>query len=172
LHLFITGEVGAGKSTLLQRLVSFAGGASYGFVTEKVPGEPNNRVYIHPYGAKERFYSKENLVGLAKPGWFETYEEVFSRWGKELLGSVPQEELVIMDELGILESRAPDFRRQVLEFLDGPYKVLGVIKPKDTEFLNAVRNHPRVAVLALSKDGREEAFQKGAELLKELTARR
>jgi nucleoside-triphosphatase len=166
LHLFITGEVGVGKSTLLEKLVSFAGGTSYGFVTEKVHGEPNNRVYIHPYGAKEREYSEENLEGLARPGWFETYAEVFTRRGKELLGNVPPGKLAVMDELGILESRAPEFCSQVLEFLDGPYTVLGVIKPKDTEFLTAVRSHPRVTVLTISKEDREETFKKGTELLK------
>lgn len=167
MHLFITGEVGSGKSTMLQRLVRLAGGTSFGFVTEKVPGVPNNSVYIHPYNAKEREYSEQNLVGLARVGWFETYEQVFSRRGDELLGSIPAGSLVVMDELGILESRAPAFCERVMEFLDGPYTVLGVIKPKNTDFLNAVRHHPRVGVLTLSKDDREVTFHNGAELLKD-----
>jgi hypothetical protein len=59
-----------------------------------------------------------------------------------------------------------------LEFLDGPYTVLGVIKPKDTEFLNSVRSHPQVTVLALSKDSREDTFKKGKAMLEEIIAAR
>lgn len=172
MHIFITGGVGTGKTTLLERLVRFAGGTRYGFVTERVAGKPNNSVYIHPYGAENREYSDKNRVGFARVGWFETNEEAFENRAKELLGRIPPGSLAVMDELGYMESRAPGFCRIILDFLDRPYTVIGVIKPKDTEFLNAVRAHPNVCILKLSEDDREGAFRKGAALLKDFIKER
>ncbi|MCG8483447.1 MAG: nucleoside-triphosphatase [Clostridia bacterium] len=58
-----------------------------------------------------------------------------------------QKKLIVMDELGRLEEKAPQFKAIVCEALDCPKPVLGVIKDESRPFLDRVRSREDVEVL-------------------------
>jgi nucleoside-triphosphatase THEP1 len=60
-----------------------------------------------------------------------------------------------MDELGFMELGAPVFRAAVLRALDGEVPVIGVIRLERNPFLDAVRNHPKVAVTEVNESNRD-----------------
>lgn len=64
-----------------------------------------------------------------------------------------------MDELGFLESNAPKFCHKVLEVLDGPYTVLGAVKPRNTAFLERVRCHKKVMLYQITENNRNTLYQ-------------
>ena len=78
-------------------------------------------------------------------------------WGVALLEQAGPP-LILMDELGFMENEAHVFQQKVLEILDGNIPVLGVIKPQSFPFLDKVRNHPKVKVLDITTENREEKF--------------
>ena len=44
-----------------------------------------------------------------------------------------------MDEIGVLESDALKFKEEIIKCLNSDYLVIGVIKKKDSEFLNYIK---------------------------------
>jgi len=74
--------------------------------------------------------------------------------------------IVVMDELGFLESQSKAFCEKVLEVLGQEVTVLGVIKPKNLPFLNQVREHPKVLLYTLTEDNRQEQLEKCLKILR------
>ena len=65
-------------------------------------------------------------------------------------------DVLLMDELGPAESGAKKFCEAVLAALDGDLPVLGVLQKADTEFLRAVAGHPRVRLVTVTVENRDE----------------
>ena len=61
-----------------------------------------------------------------------------------------------MDELGPHEADAVQFREMVLQLLDGPTPILGILQQPAEFSWPEIVNHPRVEVIPLSKDNRED----------------
>lgn len=165
-HLFLTGDIQVGKSTLLNRLLArhpdwrvggFRTVTRYGDIKNAIGG-----VYLLPVnGAWER-YDADNRIGIrwgstsAHP--FDSFPNVFETVGVSLLECTDGYNVIWMDELGKMETHAPTFCRRVLDILDGPIPVWGVVKPLSTPLLDAVRNHPRTELVAVTPDNRDTLF--------------
>ena len=65
-------------------------------------------------------------------------------------------DVLLMDELGPAESGAKKFCEAVLAALDSDLPVLGVLQKADTEFLRAVAGHPRVRLVTVTVENRDE----------------
>ncbi len=158
-HILICGDVGAGKSTLIEKLLRENIRPLSGFVTKRMADGANRegKVYIFP-AAGERHFSQENLVGVIGALGAEPYPQVFDTFGVSLLNAAPGA-LVLMDELGFLESRASAFCEKVLKTLDGNEPVLAAVKSKDTPFLKAVKAHPNADVYTVTEENRDELAQ-------------
>ena len=162
MHIFLTGRTQIGKSTLIQKYIMAKGLTPCGFAT--VWGTPaedgGRRLYMHPYG-KIGENTKENLLARFLPDRPSAtrFSQVFDTLGAELLKPCTCADLLVMDELGFLESDSPVFQAAVLSALDGDLPILGVIKPRSTPFLDAVRSHPKVKVLEVTVETREDVLQ-------------
>ncbi|MBD9138900.1 MAG: hypothetical protein EGQ75_01395 [Clostridiales bacterium] len=164
-HILICGEKGVGKSTLIRRLVEEARLTVGGFCTkmdENAEGAMRP-IYIYPASlpTDQRKRGVENLVGRC--GNFgrqkEIFPEVFNALGIAYLQGTPSCQVIVMDELGFMESDAQAFRRAVLQTLDGEMPVLAAVKNRmDVEFLRQVCAHPRAEVVPINPENREELF--------------
>jgi len=83
---------------------------------------------------------------------------IFDVKGCEILNNSGKRELVIMDELGVLESKSVFFQQAVMRHISGNVPILGVIKPKRTEFLDTIRAHTHVEVREVTVENRTEVF--------------
>lgn len=159
MHIFITGEVGVGKTTLLKYLLEqLPKEKIYGFYTQKLSKEEQlggkGEVYLSAAPYKEQIRLEHCVAEILGNRQFNLYLEEFENYGVSLLEAIPDGSYVLMDELGFLESKAPRFCSKVLELLDREIKILGVIKPKKTEFLDTVRAHERVAIYSMTEENR------------------
>lgn len=169
-NIFLTGEVGIGKSTVIQKVLSLLPYADCGgFRT--VSSSPLTKgalldVFIEK-ACGETSHDSEHLVGSRlRDGHFSSYPLAFDEIGTLILTSCPiNAKLIIMDELGLMESEAKKFQKAVIGTLDGSLPVLGVIKPKHSDFLDAIRSHEKSLVYEVTKDNREELPLILAELL-------
>lgn len=153
-HLFFSGEKGVGKSTLVRKLLAAYRGRLGGFFTVKagdvIPGETT----VHLLRADLREVPcRDNLLFCCGRGDSSTAER-FDRLGCAAL-SVPGPELWVMDELGPHEAQAADFCQAVLNVLDGPVPVLGVLQRADAPLLRQVANHSRVRVVEVTRENRD-----------------
>ena len=99
----------------------------------------------------------EHLVGACDSRRSVRYPEAFDRLGPPLLASGG---LLVMDELGFLENDAHRFQAAVLAALDGSTPVLAAVKPKDTDFLRRVRQHPHGEVFNITPESREALYHR------------
>ena len=157
MHAFIVGPPGVGKSTLIRRVLDELGIPVWGFETKKGQPSADGRgcpVYIHMFG-EERRESEENLLGYCENRCLEVRKDTFDRYAARLCAPVPEGCVVILDELGTMESVSDAFRAAVLALLDGDAPVIAAVKHKDTPFLTAVRSHPRGKCFFIDGENRD-----------------
>lgn len=152
-HLLICGGIGAGKSTLIKKLLRENKRPLYGFVTKKIydNNSGESRVYINPANSNEDFYSDNNLAGICGAAYARGNAEVFDTIGVKLIKASPGG-LLLMDELGFLESGAELFCREVLRALGGEVPVIAAVKSKDTPFLRAVKSHENARLYTITAE--------------------
>lgn len=164
-HILLCGEKGVGKSTLIRRLLEQAQLTVGGFCTkmDENAGEVMRPIYIYPAAVpvKQRRRGKENLVGRC--GNFgrqkEIFPEVFDTLGAAYLQDIHGCQVIVMDELGFMETDACGFRSAVLQTLDGNVPVLAAVKDRmDVEFLRQVCAHPQAEVVHIDPENREELY--------------
>lgn len=172
-HILIMGDIGVGKSTLISRLLNTTTRPVCGFYTRgretDCPGERDFFLHSALLPRWELFYTEENRIATCSPEKREFHPEVFDNQGVSCLQNLHPKGIVVMDELGFLESRSPQFQRRVLEVLDGDIPVLAAVKSQEgIPFLELVKAHPKAAVFRITPDNREELFAQLAPFIETL----
>lgn len=158
-HLFLTGEKQVGKSTLLRRLSSAVDGRVAGFRTVRTDSFLHDRYSVHmlPAGQEEAVNS-ENLLFICRTDNPDK-DARFDRLGCVLLENVAGASLIVMDELGPNEMAAKAFQHAVMNVLDGDVPILGVLQKAESTFLQEVASHPKVEVIEVTAENRDEWFE-------------
>lgn len=168
--ILILGARDAGKTTLIRRLLTDTKRPVRGFYSEKCLTHPpgTHSIYLHPaqLPLKARSYTPANQVGRWNGQSMLTFPEIFDTLGVACLSDVPPGSLLVMDELGFLESKALRFTQTVLSALDGPAQVIAAVKDRpDVPFLQAVLAHSKALVFRLTPDNRQELYHQIQTLL-------
>ncbi len=161
IHSFIVAPPGTGKSTLIRRLVEELSRPVFGFLTKKEADEWDedlgNPIYIYPAGQPQH-RSEENRVGYCKDRRPVVYAQAFDRFAPKLWEPVVAGIVILMDEIGFMESASEAFCKGIFHLLDGDIPVIAAVKDKDTTFLNIIRSHPKAKLFYLTTENREETF--------------
>jgi hypothetical protein len=160
-HTLIVGSSDTDRSGFLAELLKQAapGIPVYGYHSVKEPPDEsgNAPIYLYPVPG-ERVQSQENLLGWCRNRQATTRPEVFDRFAR-LLENAPGHGVILMDELGPMETRSPGFCGAVMKCLDGDTPVLAAVRDLDTDFLNAVRAHPKARCFFLEPGNPAAVFQ-------------
>lgn len=166
-HIFLTGKRDAGKTTIINRVVerlpgSFNVGGFRTFKGNEFAPE-KNYVLMAPVAEEPDLsvnspHFKVALRDKSKSS-FEAYPDAFDEYGVRILTDSSDADIIILDELGFMESDALKFQNKVMELLDGETPVLGVIKPDSRPFLDRVKNHPKVRVIEITSENRDDMPQ-------------
>jgi nucleoside-triphosphatase len=160
MKILIAGDIASGKSTLIARLLENIPKKPYGFVTEKREAEDGRTgVFINGF-AQAKIFTDENRVGIFGDTGGTGCRDAFEKKGMQLLSGIPLQSFVVMDEIGFMESCAPQFCRAILNILDGDYHVLAAVSLKDTPFLNRVRLHPKAKICRVSLSNRNDLYDR------------
>ena len=154
MHIFLTGPLQSGKSTAIARYLVGRPEAPGGFRTRW--DRAGGRLTL------ELLETGETLsVATMEPHGVRADRAVFDAAGERLLSApAGRRSLLLMDELGFLENDAHRFQAAVLAALDGSTPVLAAIKPKETDFLRRVRQHPCGEVFYITPESREALYQR------------
>ena len=158
MHVLIVGPRQVGKSTLINKVLQAVNRPVWGFATKKEADlyDPALGHPIYIYNANgPRTQTKDNLVGYCMNHCPLVYTEVFERYALKLQETPPEGSVILMDELGFMESRAKDFCDTVMKHLDGEIPVIAAVKNKSTDFLDAVKNHPNCKCFFISEENRD-----------------
>ena len=84
--------------------------------------------------------------------------DVFNTLGVAYLQAKP-DGIIVMDELGFMESKAEAFVESVFAALDGEIPVIAAVKARfDVPFLNEVRAHPNTKLSMITTENRDALF--------------
>ena len=169
-HILIWGERHAGKSTLIRRLTDEMDCPFYGYITKRVDLADENGyypIYMHPaedylnpeYADRIR-YEETNCIGHCGSQSRQINLHVFNENGVKYIRSAKPGGVLIMDELGFMESGADLFRSAVLEALDGDIPVICGVKEKPPcEFTDEILAHQGCKVWHVTVENRDELFE-------------
>jgi len=169
MHIFIVGDKNIGKTHLINRIIQNIKQPVFGFrtVKEAEDAEGYAGVYIHSVTGP-RTFTEKNLVAICTREEARGNTMVFDQAGVSLLADIPGNAVVLMDELGFIETNAHDFCRRVLQIMDGDLPVIAAVKTKDTPFLQRVRSHQNALVYSITLDNRDALFAQISDDLKRL----
>lgn len=192
-HIFLTGNVQVGKSTILRKIIEACPEKEIGgFFTKWINKNniKNGGLYIFKAtrqnltevdklavkkpagelpGEQGVLYGKENMVAGFRPDNYKkkiTFPEVFDTLGTSYLSNTDNADLILMDEIGVFEDKAPEFKKCVLGILDRDTQVIGVVRDKDGILTNAIKIHPNVTVIDVTVKNRNELLENFLEQLK------
>lgn len=169
-HIFLTGEKQIGKSTVIKRLLAARECREKvvgGFFTEPMIDFSGERV-----GFKLRLWDDQfailahrNFLTSHIFGSYEVNLDVFEKFAVTELDHIllarNYKNIVIMDELGRMETGAYEFQKKIFQILDGrELQVLGVVQRFDTDFLKAIRERPDVTLIHITKENRDDDLRK------------
>lgn len=165
MHLFLTGKVQIGKTTVVDKTIARLGVTPGGFRTYF--GEdrraPHHFLYMSS-AARPRSFAPDHAVAEFRLGadgaptacqLLPRFEEL----GLQYLAQASAYPLIILDECGRLEQRFPRFCAQVLELLEGETPVLGVVRQDVMGWLEEIRHHPKVQLVTVTEQNRNELPQ-------------
>lgn len=157
MHILIVGARHVGKSTLIGRVLAGLDRPVFGFETRKEDGLADavngSPVYIYDAGGPY-VQCPDRLVGHCKDRHPLVYPEAFDRFAGRLCDPPPGS-VVVLDEIGFMESESRPFCEAIMRLLDGDVPVIAAVKHNDTPFLQAVRRHPRCRCFAITPENRD-----------------
>ena len=142
--ILLCGRRRSGRSALIRALLRDVTVPVFGYETRTMGTCPDgyHEIYLYPYGTKSPQRLEENHVADCNTKERIIRREVFDTLGVQLLRQ-PIKGVLVMDEIGFMESGAEEFCRAVLERLDGDVPVLAAVRTgMDTPFLRQVMGHP------------------------------
>ena len=172
MHVFLTGDIQVGKSTLTKKVLSALGDVRLGgFRTVTVDDRPDafGSLYLVPAAVENPACGDDNRVGIrrGRGRGTEGFPEVFDRAGTEVLSDAEDCDLILMDEIGKLESESPAFLGHIEALLDGGVPILGVLRKEgETPQQMLVRSHPKVRLIEVTEQNRDALASEIAALLK------
>ncbi len=156
MHVFLTGDRRVGKSRAVKRVTEMTSRPLKGFLTRFLTSERgSSSLYMLPADRPGSF-DPENMVACLTDGKMRPVPGMFDTLGVKLLKEAAgdPDALILMDECGHLEKNAPLFQKAIMDCLDGPAPVLGVLR-RDQPWHEMIKNHPRVRVITVTPYNRE-----------------
>ncbi len=178
IHVFLTGCIQVGKSTVINRVVDELKSENphlkiRGFKTISGPLDENGWDSIHIVRADGTEKVSESNCTFRR-GWidgqrvYESKKNVFDEYGARLLDdeSLSGADLILMDEIGLREANSTLFYASIMKALYGDTPILGVVQKREGGFLDNIRNHPKVKLIEVDEENRDEMPEKVLELLR------
>lgn len=159
-----------GKSTILKETLEKLHMPLGGFTTKRVLDGPF-RTYL-----TQSLYDDRREVTIARVDsrdWSkEVFEEAFSKDLVSILDhSFANRDLIVLDELGFMESHIEPFTSKVYELLDSDKIIFGVLKDYDCEFLNTIRARNDIELIKVTEENRDWVVEETFQILKSIRAK-
>lgn len=168
MNIFLTGSIQVGKSTIINRFIETHPDLNIGGFKTLTNFNENKGVYRGVY-IVPACESEPNCISDCHIGTRalnkQSKPENFDLKGVEILNADGDYDLILMDEIGFMETQAKVFCENVMKFLDGKTPVIGVVKPMMKGLPLAVKQHKNTKVLEVTKENRESVYFEFEELL-------
>ena len=170
-NILVTGDINIGKSTLINQVIEKLDLKVNGFRTlpyyidKKRIGFYIEDIHDPLKTSKDR--QKEQMIGeIIGYKKVKPFDQTFNTTGVKVLEeSLNQNGIILMDELGIIESNSLPFQQMVMACLDSDKLVICSIRDDQSQFLDAVRNHEKSILFSINEKNRDEIFESVMEFM-------
>ena len=155
--IFLTGDPGCGKTTVLRRIVERLRGSvrMTGFLTEEVrEGARRSGFRGVTLDGREFPLARAGGHGPYRIGPYAVSIDGLEAVGVPALSPAPEIQLVVLDEVGKMESFSAAFRDAVLGLLAGDVPFLATVAVHGVGFPKKVRHDPRIVLIRMSRESR------------------
>lgn len=159
-HILLCGRRRSGRSALIRKLLEGVTLPVFGYETVTARTRPDgyHEIYLCPYGEAWPSFDERNHAADCNTRERVIHPEVFDTLGVACLHA-RESGLLVMDEIGFMESEAEAFCSAILERLDGELPILAAVRTgMETDFLRRVTAHPKARVLAMSPERFDEYY--------------
>ena len=152
MHIFLTGDVQVGKSTIINKtLAALKIERPGGFRSVSVPDLPDGAMSVYLLAAAEKAPAMGdfNRVGIRKGcgRGIEKFPQAFETAGVQALKNAEQSRLILMDEVGRMESAAARFSARMLKrFWTEAFRFSAWCRKSPTHRLRTPSAHIRTCV--------------------------
>lgn len=147
-NIFLTGISGCGKTTLINKILDDLNIKYSGYRTKPYYIKDLNKgFYMEGYIKSTNNFSPISIKFENKKPIpiLETFEVLGCEILRESINDLNLK-LILMDEIGVLEDKALNFKNEIIRSIESQKIVLGVIKKKDNEFLNYLKERKDIVV--------------------------
>ncbi len=115
---------------------------------------------------KAFFPSEEAFLEALQDTGPIAFPKTFDEYGVLTLADAEKSRLILMDEIGKMECRASLFSKRVLTLLNGDVPVFGVLRKEGQTLLQEqIRNHPKVTLIEVTEENRDDLVPQLTRLL-------
>ena len=160
-HILLCGRRRSGKSAMIRRLLENVRGPVFGYetITMGTRSDGYHEIYLYPYGVEHPERQESNHVADCNTRDRVIHTEVFDTLGVACIRA-RKAGILVMDEIGFMESEAEAFCRAILEKLDGDLPILAAVREgMDTDFLRRVKLHPSAHTVMMQPERFEEIYK-------------
>lgn len=157
-HILLCGNRRSGRSSMIRQLTRNLRVPTYGFITRTLNTRLDgyHEIYMFPWGTENPQPDEACHIGNCNTRERVIYSEVFNTLGVELLRANP-DGILVLDEIGFMESNAEAFCQAVLERLNGEIPVLAAVRTSiDTPFIRRVLACEKARVIEMKPDRFDE----------------
>ena len=116
-------------------------------------------IYMFPAGDTAQVPTDGNRIGSCDSRVHNVSLEVFETLGVDLIAGARPDGILIMDELGFLETEAERFTRTVLDAFRGPIPILAAVKNRpDVPFLRELLTGADASRHLVTPESRDRLF--------------
>ena len=157
MKLFITGPPGCGKTTLIRRVIERLGDdvRLRGFITEEVlKGGSRDGFQGRTFDGETFTLADRSTETDLRVGPYHVTLSGLDSIGLAALAPLADTQLVVLDEVGKMESFSPAFRAKVEELIAGPVPLLATVAGHGVGFVKKVRHDRRITLLRMRRRAR------------------
>lgn len=160
-NIFLTGDLHVGKSTLIRQVLSqFNFLKIGGFFCEAIIEKNKKTGYkMISFIGEEQTFAHLNLNTGVKYSEFFVDLKIFDTFGVDLLQcAMHTDQIIIMDELGVMEKDALHFQKVVQKCLASSIPVLGAFQLRAQWVNQLLDQREDCKLFRITKENREQAY--------------
>jgi nucleoside-triphosphatase len=156
--ILLTGDPGCGKTTVVRRVVERLTDhvSMTGFLTEEIRELGTRKGFRgRTLDGQDFLLAHVDSESDLRVGPYGVEIEGLERVGLPSLTPTAKTDLIVLDEIGKMESFSEVFRERVLELLDGDTAVLATVAVHGVGFVKRVRHHRTASLVRMSRKSRD-----------------